>query len=78
MGESDNPDDWEKVPNPEYDPEVKRNEIPGFCQRKVCYTCLEKECPYFAYSEFDDMSEKPARVYAKHGGKNGRKTKGNV
>jgi len=41
-------EDWEKVPNTNYDPDVKKPEWPEYCKKHVCYTCYEKDCPYFA------------------------------
>jgi hypothetical protein len=57
MGDSDDPKEWEKVPNPDYDPDVKRNELPEFCKKKICFRCLEKGCEYFAYAECTDTEE---------------------
>jgi hypothetical protein len=43
-----------KVPNTSYDPSIKQNEFPDFCERRICYTCIGKNCPYFAPSDLED------------------------
>jgi len=40
-----------KLPNPDYDPNIKRPNPPNFCTRRICYDCLAKECEYFAYAD---------------------------
>ena len=57
-------DDWEKTPNPDYDPNIKPNEKPSWCSGHVGISCLEsdkphKACPYLAHCEVeDDLKER--------------------
>ena len=45
---------FRKVPNPDYDPDVKRNPIPKFCKKHVCIACLENKCEHLSFSEAED------------------------
>ncbi len=46
-----NPEDRGKKPNPHYDPDVKLPERPEFCEKHVCYTCYDNDCPHLAIGE---------------------------
>jgi hypothetical protein len=41
---------FEKEPNPNYDPNYKTPKKPKYCINIPIYTCLEKDCPHFAYT----------------------------
>lgn len=43
--------DWEKTPNPHYDPEAKKPEWPDFCKKRICYTCYKNDCQYLAVGQ---------------------------
>jgi hypothetical protein len=45
------PADWDKVPNPDYNPEAKIPEDPPYCEKQICFACLSNKCQYFAYAE---------------------------
>ena len=57
---------WKKVPNPQYDPNVKPDEKPLHCKERVCIECLGHDgkgmCPYFAFS---DVEKKIAKKFRK-------------
>ena len=51
----ENPDlplDWEKEPNPKYDPKVKKPRRPKYCKKKICIECIK--CKHLAYGEVPD------------------------
>lgn len=51
------PDEWEQIPNSKYDPNVRIPNDPPYCEKRICYACLENKCPYFAYSDCEKEDE---------------------
>jgi hypothetical protein len=45
---NEDPEKRGTFPNPDYDPDAKVPERPEFCEKRICYTCYEKECPHLA------------------------------
>lgn len=42
---------WKKIPNDQYDPNIRKPMRPSFCKKKICYTCLKNDCEYLAYGK---------------------------
>ena len=49
------PEEWKKIPNPEYEPDIKPNDWPENCKRELGIRCLE--CEYVGYTEYDTEDE---------------------
>jgi hypothetical protein len=47
----------DRIPNPDYDPDVKPGKPPKYCERRICNACLGKNgkmCPHFSFGDIDD------------------------
>jgi hypothetical protein len=58
-----------KLPNPHYDPNVKPNEKPDYCEGHVSIKCLRSGvmCPHLAFSKVeDDLRKKFKKMVHKH------------
>lgn len=42
----------DRVPNPKYDPNVKKPKRPKYCKKQICIDCIG--CKHLAYSECED------------------------
>jgi len=43
-----------KIDNPKYNPDYRVPIKPKYCKDKICYDCLENNCPHLGLSRPDD------------------------
>jgi hypothetical protein len=66
-----NPKNWKQVPNDQYDPDIKPDKKPEYCEGHVSFECLRNGtvCPHFAFGKPEKkIKEKFSKMVRKHYG----------